>query len=237
MTTEWGALAGVFPVDDVLIEWLRDRADELCKDKRHPRMNHQAIDELESNILVPDADAKYTATIELDLSTVHPHVSGPNDVKKAESVLELEKQNIAIHKAYLISCTNSRFSDIQAAAQILRGKKVKEGVEFYVAPASLSVQSQAEQSGDWQILLDAGAKPLPAGCGPCIGLGQGLLKDGDVGISTSNRNFKGRMGSPKAFAYLASPAVVAASAVAGKITSPLSLDTPLSVLPLCHKIH
>jgi homoaconitate hydratase len=102
----------------------------------------------------------------------------------------------------------------------LKDQKVHGDVELYVAAASNEVQKICEDNGTWQTLLSAGARPLPPGCGPCIGMGAGLLKDGEVGISATNRNFKGRMGSPSAFAYLASPAVVAASAIAGKITSP-----------------
>jgi homoaconitate hydratase len=115
---------------------------------------------------------------------------------------------------------NARVDDLTAAASVIRGKKVADDVEFYVAAASSEVQSESERRGDWKALLDAGARPLPPGCGPCIGLGVGLLQDGEVGISATNRNFKGRMGSPKAQAYLASPEVVAASAVAGYITMP-----------------
>ena len=133
------------------------------------------------------------------------------------SVSELKKQDIKINKAYLVSCVNSRVEDIKEAAEVINGKKVADGVEFYIAAASSEVQTECERLGYWQSLLDAGAKPLPPGCGPCIGLGVGLLEDGEVGISATNRNFKGRMGSPTAQAYLASPAVVAASAVSGKI--------------------
>ncbi len=136
----------------------------------------------------------------------------------------MEAKDIKIQKAYLVSCVNSRASDLRAAAAIFTGgRKVAPGVEFYIAPASTEVQADVEKTGEWQALLQAGAIPLPAGCGPCIGLGTGLLQDGEVGISATNRNFKGRMGSPNAQAYLASPAVVAASAIAGKITSPSSL--------------
>ncbi len=103
-------------------------------------------------------------------------------------------------------------------------KKSRTGVEFYIAAASNEVQAESERRGDWQALVDAGARVLPPGCGPCIGLGAGLLEDGEVGISATNRNFKGRMGSRSAEAYLASPAVVAASALAGKITGPKSYD-------------
>lgn len=234
MSTEWGALAGVFPVDDRTIAWLKARSDFIAQrglagvpsdadgNGTHPRINPQRIAELEREMkhLSHDPDAYYHKTITLDLSSVQPCVSGPNTVKTMTPVAELDKQNIRIQKAYLVSCVNSRVEDIAEAAKIVRGKKVAPGVEFYIAAASSEVQQQAEQRGDWQTLLNAGAIPLPPGCGPCIGLGAGLLKDGEVGISATNRNFKGRMGSKNAEAYLASPAVVAASAIAGKITYP-----------------
>jgi len=136
------------------------------------------------------------------------------------SLAEMEKNKVAIQKAYLLSCVNSRVEDLQAAANVLRGKKVASGVKFYLGAASKWVQEEAEKRGIWQILLDAGANPLPAGCGPCIGLGVGLLEPGEVGISATNRNFKGRMGSRDAKCYLASPEVVAASALAGYICGP-----------------
>jgi homoaconitate hydratase len=138
----------------------------------------------------------------------------------------MKGKNIKVDKAYLVSCVNSRLDDITEAANVLRGNKIADGVEFYIAAASSEVQAESEQRGDWQALLNAGATPLPPGCGPCIGLGTGLLEDGEVGISATNRNFKGRMGSPNAEAYLASPAVVAYSAMKGKIdfdwTSPIN---------------
>lgn len=229
MTTEWGALAGVFPVDEITINWLRNRADFIVKrglegvasdidgNGIHPRINHKRIDELEKNILLADDDAYYSKELTIDLSTIEPFVSGPNTVKTFSPVSELKDKNVKINKAYLVSCVNSRLDDIKEAAEIVRGKKVAEGVKFYIAAASSEVQKEAEQKGYWQTLIEAGAIPLPPGCGPCIGLGTGLLEDGEVGISATNRNFKGRMGSPNAFAYLASPAVVASSAIAGKI--------------------
>ncbi len=172
---------------------------------------------LKKILLKADDDAFYSKELKIDLSTIEPYVSGPNSVKVMNSVSELKKKNLKINKAYLVSCVNSRLDDIKEAAEVVKGKKVAEGVEFYVAAASSEVQKESELAGYWQALIDAGAKPLPPGCGPCIGLGTGLLEDGEVGISATNRNFKGRMGSPSAFAYLASPAVVAASAIAGKI--------------------
>ncbi|KAK4511276.1 Protein phosphatase PP2A regulatory subunit B [Mucor velutinosus] len=239
MTTEWGALAGVFPVDQATIDFLRKRQrridltrfenKNLPKLKQgenfiHPRINDETIQSLIDNPVKPSPNATYAKTLTLDLSTLSPHVSGPNSVKVATALADLEAQDIKINKAYLVSCVNSRASDLKQAADVLRGKKIKEGVEFYVAAASSEVQKEAEEAGDWQALVDAGAKVLPAGCGPCVGLGTGLLKDGEIGISATNRNFKGRMGSPSALAYLASPAIVAASALSGRISGPASFS-------------
>jgi homoaconitate hydratase len=226
MTTEWGGLVGLFPVDGHTLDWLHRRV-ELIEGRgiaEHPRLNRNRIEELERNLPRPDADAFYSKELSLDLSSVRPHVSGPNQVKVMTSVSELEARSIPIQKAYLVSCVNSRVGDLAAAADVMRGKKVADGVEFYIAAASSEVQEESERRGDWQVLVDAGARVLPPGCGPCIGLGAGLLEDGEVGISSTNRNFKGRMGSRNAGAYLASPAVVAASALAGKITGPTEFD-------------
>lgn len=228
MTTEWGALVGLFPVDRTTIDWYKKRVKVMdlkrFGSETHPRINQQRVDAIESNPVTADSGARYAKHLTLDLSTLIPHISGPNSVKVSTPLPDLVAQNITINKAYLVSCTNSRASDIKGAADVVRGKKVKEGVEFYVAAASSQVQAEAEKTGDWQALVAAGAKVLPAGCGPCIGLGAGLLQDGEVGISATNRNFKGRMGSRDAFAYLASPAVVAASAIEGRICGPSGLD-------------
>ena len=226
MTTEWGALAGVFPIDRTTIDWLNNRIDMKEKaGSTHPRLNRDHLAALEKHALQADADAFYAREIVIDLARVQPHVSGPNSVKVMNSLSDLRAKNIPIHKAYLVSCVNSRQEDIAQAAAVLKGKKVAEGVEFYIAAASSEVQEESEANGDWQTLLDAGAKALPPGCGPCIGLGAGLLEDGEVGISATNRNFKGRMGSREADAYLASPGVVAASAIAGKIDYPGEWDS------------
>ncbi|KAF2478555.1 hypothetical protein BDY17DRAFT_305396 [Neohortaea acidophila] len=237
MTTEWGALSGLFPIDDVLKGWLRYKATEASMYKSPPqtasltsdRFNHQRLDELFAQPLKADRGAKYAKELYIDLSSLSPYVSGPNSVKVATPLDELERIKISIDKAYLVSCTNSRRSDIAAAAKVFKdaaeangGKipKIADGVNFYISAASLPEQEAAEEQGDWQALLEAGAQPLPSGCGPCIGLGTGLLEPGEVGISASNRNFKGRMGSTDAKAYLASPEVVAASALKGKIAGP-----------------
>lgn len=257
MTTEWGALTGLFPIDSVLHGWLRMKATDAAmygsqsdyKDLHQKQFLHDRIDKLFSATgivgqqtghifqpaLAADKGAVYAKELFLDLSTLAPYVSGPNSVKVATPLNELQNQAIKINKAYLVSCTNSRASDLAAAAKVFKeaaasngGKmpKIPDHVNFYIAAASLPEQRAAEEQGDWQALLEAGAQPLPSGCGPCIGLGTGLLEPGEVGISASNRNFKGRMGSPDAKAYLASPEVVAASALSGTISGPGWYEEP-----------
>ena len=219
MTTEWGPIVGWFPVDEITISYLK-KTHQRLKAAGIERFSEKDIERWTKNPPRPDAGASYAARIVLDLSQVTPHVSGPDTVQVMSSLAEMEKKKVAIQKAYLISCVNSRLEDLDAAAKVLKGKKVAEGVKFYLGAASKWVQEEAEKRGIWQTLLDAGANPLPAGCGPCIGLGVGLLEPGEVGISATNRNFKGRMGSRDAKCYLGSPEVVAASAVAGYIRGP-----------------
>lgn len=232
MTTEWGALAGVFPFDEVTVKYLRSRVSEFNNPnrpgKRGPksRSGYSKIDIdtwwKNRSELSADADADYAIELELDLATVVPHVSGPNEVKTMVSLPEMERKHVAIQKAYLLSCVNARFEDLHDAAEVIRarGGHVANGVEFYLAPASAEVQAKSESNGDWKTLLDAGAIPLPPGCGACIGLGRGLVQKGETAISATNRNFKGRMGDREALVYLGSPAVVAASALAGFICAP-----------------
>ncbi|MCX6173467.1 MAG: homoaconitase [Ignavibacteriales bacterium] len=243
MTTEWGAMAGVFPIDEITIEWLKRRAklialrglegvhSDIDGNGIHPRINEKKIAQLEKELseLKADANAFYAKELSIDLSSIEPHVSGPNTVKTMTSISEIKKKQVKINKAYLLSCVNSRVDDIAEAASVVRGKKFAGHVKFYIAAASSEVQAESERRGDWKILIDAGAIPLPPSCGPCIGLGTGLLEDGEVGISATNRNFKGRMGSPNAQAYLASPAVVASSALAGFISFDFQ-DSPGKIL-------
>jgi len=219
MTTEWGPLVGWFPVDTTTIAYLRAVHARL-RAMGIERFTEQQIQGWATNPPSPDTDAAYAARIVLDLGQVTPHVSGPDSVQVMQSLAEIEKNKVAIQKAYLISCVNSRLEDLDAAARVVKGKKIAPGVKFYLAAASQWVQQESERRGTWQTLLDAGAQPLPPGCGPCIGLGVGLLEAGEVGISATNRNFKGRMGSRDAKCYLASPEVVAASAIAGYIRGP-----------------
>jgi len=219
MSTEWGPIVGWFPVDEVTIHYLRGVRQHL-QEFGIERFLQADLERWISHPPKPDPDASYAARIVLDLSQVTPHVSGPDTVQIMQSVAEIEPKKIAIQKAYLVSCVNSRVEDLEAAAWILCGKKIAPGVKLYVGAASAWTQQEAERRGVWQALLDAGATPLPPSCGPCIGLGTGLLEKGEVGISATNRNFKGRMGSRDAQCYLASPEVVAASAIAGYITGP-----------------
>jgi len=232
MTTEWGALAGVFPFDEVTVNYLRSRLPEFSTPNRPGKRggksrsgyNNADIDAWWKNRkdLSADPDAEYAIELDLDLATVVPHVSGPNEVKTMVSLPEMERKRVAIQKAYLLSCVNARFEDLHDAAEVIRtrGGRVAEGVEFYLAPASAEVQAKSESNGDWKILIDAGAIPLPPGCGACIGLGRGLVEKGETAISATNRNFKGRMGDRESLVYLGSPAVVAASALSGFICAP-----------------
>jgi len=222
MSTEWGALAAWFPADERTYAYLRKTRD-VAPGQRAGRLAETMLTEMEHNPLHADGGAHYAARIEMDLGDVSPCICGPDTVQVMRPLAEVAREKIAIQKAYLLSCVNSRLEDLEAAASILKGKRIAAGVKLYVAAASAHVQAMAEASGAWAALLAAGAHPLPAACGPCIGLGEGLLEAGEVGISATNRNFKGRMGSRDAKCYLASPAVVAASALAGYITAPQEL--------------
>jgi homoaconitate hydratase len=216
MSTEWGPIACWFPVDGVTIRYL-ENAHRKLQEQGVERFTEEEIERWRRAPPQPDPDAVYSARITLDLNQVTPHVSGPDSVQTMHSIAEIEKQKIPIQKAYLLSCANSRLEDLEAAAWVLCGNKVASGVKFYIGAASAWVQKEAERRGVWQALLDSGAIPLPPSCGPCIGLGTGLLEKGEVGISATNRNFKGRMGSRDAQCFLASPEVVAASALAGYV--------------------
>jgi homoaconitate hydratase len=211
----------VFPYDSVTREFLLSRARVFAeRGGAEPRLTAEAVERLESDLPAADVDACYAKELELDLSVVTPFVAGPNEVKRITPLPEIEAEGIRIDKAFLMSCVNGRLEDFAAAAGVIEGRRVAEHVKLYIAAASDEVERKARAEGHWQTLLKAGAIELPPGCGACIGLGQGVLEDGEVGISATNRNFKGRMGSRESFVYLASPAVVAASAVAGRIAGP-----------------
>ncbi|MGD1147903.1 MAG: homoaconitase [Thermoanaerobaculaceae bacterium] len=223
MSTEWGALVGWFPVDATTIEWLNARRQHLAS-RGIERFTPDDLKVWATRPPAPDPDAAYAARIELNLGEVTPHVSGPDTVFVMQPLAEIAPKKVAVQKAYLLSCVNSRAEDLAEVAAVLKGRKVAPAVKFYLAAASKEIQEGAERSGVWKTIVDAGAIALPPACGACIGLGTGLLEPGEVGISATNRNFKGRMGSRDAKCYLASPAVVAASAVAGYITAPQEWD-------------
>jgi homoaconitate hydratase len=224
MTTEWGALVGLIPYDATTRAYLLRRAETMARrGDAHPRLSPEIIDRFERENPKPDADAFYLKEFTLDLATVVPHVAGPNEVKTITPLPEIEARKVKIDKAYLLSCVNGRLEDLADAAHAIEGKQVAPGVKLYVAAASAFIEAEAKRLGYWQTLMGAGAIPLPPGCGPCIGLGEGILASGEVAISATNRNFKGRMGAADSLAYLASPAVVAASAAAGVIAAPKPL--------------
>lgn len=223
MTTEWGALTGIFPVDAVTVQYMHEVRTRLAA-RGQWRFTDAQLRAWEEAPIAADPDASYAGRIYFDLTELRPMVAGPDTVQVVQTLAEMAERHVRIHKAYLLSCVNGRLEDLRAAADVLRGHHVHDGVELYVAAASREVQERAEAEGAWQAIVDAGAKVLSPGCGPCIGLGVGLLEPGEVAISATNRNFKGRMGSREAQAYLASPAVVAASALAGEIAVPPGID-------------
>ncbi len=165
-----------------------------------------------------DADATYARVITLDVSDLRPMVAVPH---APDNVVPIEQvRGITVHQAFIGSCTNARLEDLHEAARILRGRQVARGVRLMIAPASHAVFMQAVKDGTVETLTQAGAFFVTSGCGVCVGTHQGVPSDGDVVISSTNRNFKGRMGNPNAQIYLSSPAVVAASALCGVITDP-----------------
>jgi len=231
MTTEWGALTGWFPVDVITVGYLAERHEAQLV-HGSPRFSAADLAEWRAHPPAPDPDARYAARITLDLDTIRPVLAGPDTVQQVQPLAAASGAHIAIDRAYLLSCVNGREHDLEAAAAALRGRRVAAGVKLYVAAASREVQERVAASGAWDALLSAGAIALPPGCGPCIGLGEGLLEEGEVGISATNRNFKGRMGARSATVYLASPEVVAHSAAAGYITGPAFGDDVEPVRPV-----
>ena len=166
----------------------------------------------------PDKGAVYEAVHEVDLSSLRPQVATPGNPENTVNIEEVA--NVEIKQAYLGSCTNARMEDLKIASSILDGRRIMNNTRMLVAPASQEVMLKATKAGYIEKLIKAGAHILPAGCGACAGLHSGLMGEGEVCLSSTNRNFPGRMGSPSAQVYLASPAVVAASAITGRITDP-----------------
>lgn len=201
MAVEAGAKVGLFPSDKITRDFLREHGRG---DKYRP--------------LSADTGANYEQAIPVNLSQLEPMLSLPHAVDNVRSVAQVK--GVKIQQAFIGTCTNGRLEDIAVAGEILKGKKRHPGTRLLIAPASRQVLIQAMEKGHIQSLIEAGAIILPPGCAACLGLHQGVLGDGEVCLSTANRNFKGRMGNPEAMIYLASPATAAASAMKGEITDP-----------------
>ncbi len=204
MVVEMGAKAGIVPVDESTVRWFKERGIALK----------------EAHKIKADQDAKYEKVLEFDISDMEPQVSFPHSVDSAKPVSALE--DIVINEAFLGTCTNGRLQDLRIAAKILKNRKIARGVRFIVAPASRPILLEALKDGLIDIFVNSGCVVVAPGCGPCVGTHNGVPADREVVISSANRNFKGRMGNPSAFIYLASPATVAASAIKGKIADPRS---------------
>ncbi|MCX5703262.1 MAG: 3-isopropylmalate dehydratase large subunit [Candidatus Omnitrophica bacterium] len=202
MVVEMGAKAGFMPQDKKTMTWLRQRVPGRVK----------------ISPVTPDEDAFYKEVIEFDISRLTPQVACPHSVDNVTSVGELK--NIKINEAFLGTCTNARLSDFKIAAKILKSRKVFPSVKLIIAPSSKAVFLEALKLGLVGVFIKSGAVIVAPGCGPCVGTHNGVPADGEIVISTANRNFKGRMGNPNAFIYLASPATVVASAIKGRITDP-----------------
>lgn len=203
MAVEAGAKTGIINPDEKTILYVRNRTHDPFKP------------------LTSDFDAEYEKTIEIDASGLEPQIACPHSVDNVKSASEVE--GTPINQAFIGSCTNGRIEDLRLAAEIIKGKKISNGVRFLVTPASQEVYLQALREGLLETFVEAGACVCNPTCGACFGGHMGLLADGETCISSSNRNFIGRMGSPKAKIYLASPATVAASAIKGEITDPRRL--------------
>lgn len=186
-------------------------------------MNQRGLsfEETTELMIFPDENAEYSHVFDIDLTTIEPTVATPGDTQNGVPLSEVEKQQIKITKAYIGSCTHGTVEDLKQAAEVMRGRKVKEGVTLYVQASSIDNQAHAKEH--IQILVAAGAKLLPVGCGACMNAGEGSTEEGETAIFATNRNFPGRTGRGEA--YLSSPAVAAASAVTGIICGPQALET------------
>ena len=200
MAVEMGAKAGIIEPDKKTLDYVKARTDKPFKPVKS------------------DPDAAYERVVDVDVSALEPQVAVPHSVDNVKPISEVE--DVKVDQAFIGSCTNGRLEDLRSAAQILKGKKIARGVRLVVIPASQEIYLDALEEGLIKTFMDAGATIGNPNCGPCLGGHMGILAEGEACISSSNRNFVGRMGSSKSFVYLASPATVAASAVTGKITDP-----------------
>ena len=203
MAIEAGAKNGIFPVDDQTIAYMKEHSQKEYK------------------IFEADEDAEYDEVIKIDLSTLKPTVAFPHLPENTKTVDEAGE--VTIDQVVIGSCTNGRISDLREAASVLKGRKVADGIRAIVIPATQSIYMQAIEEGLVQTFIEAGAVVSTPTCGPCLGGHMGCLAKGERAVSTTNRNFVGRMGHVESEVYLASPAVAAASAVTGKISQPSDL--------------
>lgn len=203
MSVEAGATSGIVPPDEETLRYLKEVAKVTDK----------------INLISPDKDAVYSEIIEINVNDLVPQIACPHTVDNVKPISEVK--GTKIDQIVIGSCTNGRLDDIEVAANILKGKKVAEGVRMLVFPASWNIYKESMKRGYLESLSNAGAIIMNPGCGCCLGVHQGALGDGEVALSTTNRNFKGRMGNPNAGVYLCSPAVAAISAVYGEITNPM----------------
>ena len=204
MAVEMGAKTGIIEPDETTLNYVKNRTNKPFKPVKS------------------DPDATYKKVLDVDVTDMEPQVSCPHSVDNVKPISEVDE--VEVDQAFIGSCTNGRLEDLRLAARLLEGRKIHKGVRMLVTPASQEVYLQALQKGLIKTFVEAGAYVCNPTCGPCLGGHLGLLASGEVCISSSNRNFIGRMGSPKAYVYLASPATVAASAVTGKIADPRMLE-------------
>ena len=203
MAIECGAKNGIFPVDEVTLNYINGRLKKPYK------------------IYEADKDAEYERTIDIDMSSVRPTVAFPHLPENTKTIDEVGK--VKIDQVVIGSCTNGRMEDMRAAAEILKGRKVCRSVRTIIIPATQQVYLDCIKEGLAEIFIEAGAVVSTPTCGPCLGGHMGILAKGEKAVSTTNRNFVGRMGHPESEVYLASPAVAAASAVAGYIADPAKI--------------
>ena len=204
MAIEAGGKNGIFPVDDLAIAYMKEHSDRPYK------------------IFEADEDAVYDEEYTIDLSTLRPTIAFPHLPENTHTIDEI-KEDVVIDQVVIGSCTNGRIDDLRVAAKVLEGQKVKKGIRVIIIPATQKIYMQAMEEGLLKTFIEAGAVVSTPTCGPCLGGYMGVLAEGERCISTTNRNFVGRMGHVKSEVYLASPAVAAASAITGKISSPYEL--------------
>jgi 3-isopropylmalate/(R)-2-methylmalate dehydratase large subunit len=202
MSVEAGATSGIVPADEETVRYLRQEAGVKGK----------------LDLVLPDKDAAYEQVVEVDVSKLVPQIACPHTVDNVKPIKEVAGKKV--HQIVIGSCTNGRLDDLAVAAKILKGKKVASHTRMLIFPASGRIYNQALAKGYIGDFMKAGAVVMNSGCGPCLGIHEGALGDGEVALSTTNRNFKGRMGNPNSEVYLCSPAVAAASAIKGMISDP-----------------